>query len=73
MDLEELSQRAKEGKSLYGDSPQPAWVQGSAHRNSVYSQLKFCKSSFSYQGSSTTLMLLLSAAFPMYDPYTDNL
>lgn len=46
MDLEELSQRAKEGKPLYGNSPQPAWVQGSAHRNSAYSQLKFCRSPF---------------------------
>ncbi|KAG5642633.1 hypothetical protein DXG03_002471 [Asterophora parasitica] len=40
-DLAELSQRAAEGKSLYGDSPQPDWVQGTAHRNSAYSQLKF--------------------------------
>jgi hypothetical protein len=47
MDFEELSQRAKEGKPLYGDSPQPAWVQGSAYRNSAYSQLKFCTLSFS--------------------------
>ncbi|KAF8223776.1 NUXM, NADH-ubiquinone oxidoreductase subunit [Tricholoma matsutake] len=41
MDFEELSLRVKEGKPLYGDSHQPAWVQGSAHRNSAYSQLKF--------------------------------
>jgi hypothetical protein len=40
-DLRELSQRAKEGKPLYGDSPQPEWVQGSAYRNSAFSQLKF--------------------------------
>lgn len=44
MDFEELSLRVKEGKPLYGDSHQPAWVQGSAHRNSAYSQLKFCTS-----------------------------
>ena len=44
MDLEELSQRAKEGKPLYGESFQPQWVQGTAFRNSAFSQLKFCKS-----------------------------
>ncbi|KAK2463647.1 hypothetical protein APHAL10511_004398 [Amanita phalloides] len=41
MDIEELSQRAKEGKPLYGESFQPQWVQGTAFRNSAYSQLKF--------------------------------
>ncbi|KAJ3759755.1 NADH-ubiquinone oxidoreductase complex I, 21 kDa subunit-domain-containing protein [Lentinula raphanica] len=41
MDYAELSQRAKEGKSLYGESHQSPWVQGAAHRNSVFSQLKF--------------------------------
>jgi len=40
-DLAELSQRAREGKPLYGESPQPQWVQGTAHRNSAFSQLKF--------------------------------
>ncbi|KAJ7460656.1 NADH-ubiquinone oxidoreductase complex I, 21 kDa subunit-domain-containing protein [Mycena latifolia] len=40
-DFEELSQRAREGKPLYGESSQPAWVQAAAHRNSQYSQLKF--------------------------------
>ncbi|GLB41751.1 putative C-terminal of NADH-ubiquinone oxidoreductase 21 kDa subunit [Lyophyllum shimeji] len=40
-DLAELSQRVAEGKPLYGESPQPEWVQGAAHRNSEYSQLKF--------------------------------
>lgn len=39
-DLEELTQRAKEGKPLYGESPQAPWVQGNAYRNSVFSQLK---------------------------------
>ncbi|KAL0953551.1 hypothetical protein HGRIS_004772 [Hohenbuehelia grisea] len=41
MDLQELRQRAQEGKTLYGESHQPEWVQGSAHRNSGFSQLKF--------------------------------
>ena len=40
-DFAELSQRAKEGKALYGESDQPEWVQGSAFRNSVWTQLKF--------------------------------
>ncbi|KAF8817486.1 hypothetical protein BYT27DRAFT_7074883 [Phlegmacium glaucopus] len=40
-DLEELSQRAREGKALYGESPQPEWVQAAAARNSQWSQLKF--------------------------------
>ncbi|TFK39941.1 NADH-ubiquinone oxidoreductase complex I, 21 kDa subunit-domain-containing protein [Crucibulum laeve] len=41
MDLEELTQRAREGKPLYGESNQPEWVQGAASRNSMFSQLKF--------------------------------
>ncbi|KAG5338902.1 hypothetical protein C0989_005628 [Termitomyces sp. Mn162] len=41
MDRIELTQRASEGKSLYGDSPQPHWVQAAAARNSQFSQLKF--------------------------------
>jgi len=41
-DLDELSQRAREGKPLYGESYQPEWVQGTAFRNSQFSQLKFC-------------------------------
>jgi hypothetical protein len=40
-DFEELSQRAREGKPLYGESHQPEWVQGAAHRNSAWSALKF--------------------------------
>lgn len=36
----ELTQRAKEGKPLYGESDQPLWVRGAAHNNSVFSQLK---------------------------------
>lgn len=41
MDIAELRQLAKEGKPLYGESYQPEWVQASAYRNSVFSQLKF--------------------------------
>lgn len=40
MDLAELSQLAKEGKPLYGESDQPLWVRGAAHNNSAFSQLK---------------------------------
>ncbi|TDL24032.1 hypothetical protein BD410DRAFT_786750 [Rickenella mellea] len=40
-DLAELSQRAREGKPLYGESDQPMWVQAAAYRNSAFSQLKF--------------------------------
>ncbi|EKM81822.1 NUXM, NADH-ubiquinone oxidoreductase 21 kDa subunit [Agaricus bisporus var. burnettii JB137-S8] len=40
-DLEELSERARKGKPLYGESHQPGWVQGAAFRNSQWSQLKF--------------------------------
>ena len=41
MDLAELRKRAQEGKSLYGESDQPAHVQATAYRNSAFSQLKF--------------------------------
>ncbi|KDR80594.1 hypothetical protein GALMADRAFT_240924 [Galerina marginata CBS 339.88] len=40
-DSAELSQRAREGKPLYGESPQPEWVQKAASRNSQWSQLNF--------------------------------
>ncbi|BGP33144.1 hypothetical protein JCM10296v2_004933 [Rhodotorula toruloides] len=40
-DKEELSQLAKEGKPLYGESDLPPYIQGVAHRNSLWSQLKF--------------------------------
>lgn len=43
-DFKELSQRTKEGKSLYGESSDPEFVQVAAHRNSQWSQLKFCES-----------------------------
>ncbi|ETW79129.1 hypothetical protein HETIRDRAFT_323092 [Heterobasidion irregulare TC 32-1] len=40
-DFAELSQRARDGLPLYGESLQPEWVQGAAYRNSAFSQLKF--------------------------------
>jgi len=40
-DFAELSQLAREGKPLYGESPQPQWVQNAAYNNSAFSQLKF--------------------------------
>jgi hypothetical protein len=40
-DFAELSQLAREGKPLYGESPQPQWVQNAAYSNSAFSQLKF--------------------------------
>lgn len=40
-DFEELSAIAKQGKPVYGQSELPEFVQGAAHRNSVWSQLKF--------------------------------
>ncbi|KAJ7355610.1 hypothetical protein DFH08DRAFT_852993 [Mycena albidolilacea] len=36
-DVAEFSQFARHGKPLYGESSQPLWVQGAAHRNSQYS------------------------------------
>ncbi|KAJ2930660.1 hypothetical protein H1R20_g6441, partial [Candolleomyces eurysporus] len=41
LDFKELSQRASEGKPLYGTSQQPEWVQHAAAANSTFSQLKF--------------------------------
>ncbi|CAD6565641.1 MAG: hypothetical protein CYPHOPRED_005889 [Cyphobasidiales sp. Tagirdzhanova-0007] len=40
-DMEELSAIAKQGKPVYGSSDLPEFVQGTASRNSVWSQLKF--------------------------------
>jgi hypothetical protein len=40
-DFAELSQLAREGKPLYGESHQPLWVQNAAYSNSAFSQLKF--------------------------------
>jgi hypothetical protein len=53
-DLEELSQLAREGKPLYGESNQPEWVQGAAFRNSQWSQLKFCEYTRSLINRTTT-------------------
>ena len=39
--MKELSERARKGLPIYGESSEPEWVQGAAHRNSAYSQLKF--------------------------------
>jgi hypothetical protein len=49
-DFAELSQLAREGKPLYGESHQPLWVQSAAYSNSAFSQLKFsaCPRSFIY-------------------------
>ncbi|KAF7289519.1 hypothetical protein HMN09_01346100 [Mycena chlorophos] len=38
-DYEELSERARQGLPLWGESSQPEWVQAVAHRNSQYSAL----------------------------------
>lgn len=59
MDLAELRKRAQEGKSLYGESDQPAHVQATAYRNSAFSQLKFRKVLI-YRISSYYLYVLLS-------------
>lgn len=40
-DFAELSQLAREGKPLYGESHQPQWIQNAAFTNSSFSQLKF--------------------------------
>lgn len=40
-DMEELSALAKAGKPLYGETDMPEYMQGVAHRNSIWSQLKF--------------------------------
>jgi hypothetical protein len=54
-DFKELTQRTREGKSLYGESGDPEFVQVAAHRNSQWSQLKFCK-----PGSASTAIELLT-------------
>ncbi|CAE6412999.1 unnamed protein product [Rhizoctonia solani] len=41
LDYKELSARAAAGKPLYGESDMPPFIQGAAHRNSAFSQLKF--------------------------------
>lgn len=42
-DKEEMSQRLKEGKPLYGESTMPEHVLQNAARNSRFAQLKFSK------------------------------
>lgn len=63
MDREELTQRAQQGLPLYGESFQPEWVQGAAHRNSAFSQLKFgeCHILLSY----AHIDGIITAVFPM--------
>jgi len=67
MDLAELSQKAAEGKPLYGTSSQPEWVQGTAYRNSAWSQLKFSKRPLYIHWSSPTKSTHFTGVFPMYE------
>jgi len=39
MDKKELTQLASEGKPLYGETDLPEYIQGVAHRNSMWSQV----------------------------------
>ena len=39
--MEELSAIAAQGKPVYGETDLPEFIQGVAHRNSQWSQLKF--------------------------------
>jgi hypothetical protein len=64
-DLQELSQRAREGKPLYGTSNQPEWVQQAAAANSTFSQLKFCAHPQVLLPSSTTDFLISSSYFQL--------
>lgn len=41
-DQKELSALAKAGKPVYGESDLPEYVQGVAHRNSMWSQVRSC-------------------------------
>jgi len=41
MDKKELGQLAKDGKPLYGETDLPEYIQGVAHRNSMWSQVSF--------------------------------
>jgi hypothetical protein len=71
MDFAELSQRAKEGKPLYGQSDMSEYNQGVAYRNSAFSQLKFGEC-FCASGRSTVSqahpadLSSRPAAFPWY-------
>ena len=64
-DLEELSQRAREGKPLYGTSNQPEWVQHAAASNSTFSQLKFCAHSQTLLHLKTTDVVISSSYFQL--------
>lgn len=61
----ELSQRVKDGKSLYGESDQPEHVQASAYRNSAFSQLKFREYSVHALSIIHRLIFIYIEAFPM--------
>lgn len=66
-DFAELSQLAREGKPLYGESHQPLWVQNAAYSNSAFSQLKFSeylKPNF-YFSYHTYHYFRLQGVFPM--------
>jgi len=43
-DKQEMEQRLKDGKPLYGDSMMPQHIQDESARNSRFAQLKFSKS-----------------------------
>lgn len=66
MDLQELRQRAAEGKPLYGSSNQPEWVQHAASTNSTFSQLKFGAPSLPNPWLTTHMIFLLSLRFSCY-------
>jgi hypothetical protein len=69
-DFAELSQLAREGKPLYGESPQPEWVQHAAYSNSAFSQLKFSacylrSNFFRIPCTTLTVVLCSEGVFPM--------
>lgn len=63
LDRQELTQRVQQGLPAYGKSDQPEWVQGAAHRNSVFSQLKFSEF-FYYRMNTVSLISAFSRYFP---------
>lgn len=70
-DLQEMRQLIKEGKSIYGESHQPEWVQASASRNSQWSQLKFgmfILYSIRHNFDTIADLIRFIGAFPMYIP-----
>ena len=65
-DFAELSQLAREGKPLYGESHQPLWVQNAAYSNSAFSQLKFSACLHLIVYTMLTLPIsLIEGVFPM--------